>query len=243
MGRVLSSIGVGSATVDTVLPRPALRPGETATATVELSGGDATQSIEGIYFSLTARVEDERGGAKRVLAEPAIDRSITLEPGEEQSIPVELDVPLWTPLSRGDVVVRLATGLDIPWARDPSDEEAVTVEPGEIAAALFAAVEALGFARSSTAIVDAPVLDDRPFAQVFSFRPTDDAMAELVEGLELTLIPREEDLRVFLEVDQRDPVADAYDLDLNEQETSITFDRADPGLLRRRLRTEIERYA
>lgn len=50
MNQVLSSIGIGAATVDTVFPRTELVPGETVTADVELYGGDATQEIDGIYF-------------------------------------------------------------------------------------------------------------------------------------------------------------------------------------------------
>jgi len=243
MGRVLSSIGVGSATVDTVLPSGEVQPGETVDASVELTGGDSTQSIDGIYFALKARVDGLEGTDERVLAEPSLDRSITLSPDDERSVPVELEVPPWTPLSRGDAEVWLETGLDIAWARDPSDEDRLRVVPCPITEALFEAIAQLGFEYHHATIVDTPYIDGRPFAQVFDFRPTDDDLATRVDKLDVTIMPREADLRTFLEVVRRDRVADAYDLALNEQETSITFDRADPGMLRRRIRNEIDRYA
>jgi sporulation-control protein len=239
MKRVLSSIGIGAATVDTVFPRTELSPGETVTAEVKLYGGDATQDIEGIYFQLKTRLS---GGEdrERIIGEFAVDQALTLEPDEERTIPVEVLVPRWTPLTRGGASVWLETGLDIDWAKDPTDEDRIDILPGEYTAALFEAVEELAFALRTTKLVDTPYLDDRPFAQTFDFRPTDEQFGTDLDKLEITLVPREDDLRTFIEFDRVDELADAYGMDFDEQEVSITFDRVDPGTIRRRLRNEID---
>lgn len=242
MRRVLSSIGVGNATVDTVLPRTELHPGETVEGTVELHGGDSTQEIDGVYFSLESRVESEDEVERRQLAEHELERSIELEPGDERELPVDFRIPRYAPLARGDAEVWIETGLDIDWARDPTDEDRLRVVPDERTAALFDAIEDLGFAYRYSELVDTPYLDDRPFAQEFDFRPTTDEFAERLDELEVTAMPRRDDLRVFVEFDQRDPVAEEHDLDFDEMETAITFERADADEIRSRLRSAIEHY-
>jgi sporulation-control protein len=238
MKRVLSSIGVGAATVDTVFPRTDLGPGETVTADVELYGGDATQTIEGIYFQLKTSLDDE--DRERTVGEFAVDEAVTLEPDQERTIPVDVTVPRWTPLTRGGTSVWLETGLDIDWAKDPTDRDRIDVLPGEHSTALFGAVEDLGFALQATELVDTPHLDDRPFAQQFDFRPTDGQSVTDLDRLVVTIAPREDDLRTFLKFDRVDEVAETYDMEFDEQEVPVKFNRADAELMRRRLRNEID---
>jgi sporulation-control protein len=238
MKRVLCSIGIGAATVDTVLPRAKVTPGDTVTADVNLYGGDATQEIQGIRFVLKARLS---GGAdeERVVGEFGVEETITLEPDDERTIPVDVHVPLWTPITEGGASVWLETRLTIDWAVDPSDEARIEVVPDRYTAALFDAVEKLGYALRRSELVEGTYLDDRPFAQRFDFAPTDPGVGDL-DGIELTIMPREEDLRVFAGFSQRDAVAEEYDVRFDDHEVSITFDRDDASLMSRRLRSEIK---
>lgn len=244
MKRVLSSIGIGTATVDTVLPEAEVRPGETVALDVELFGGDATQEIDGIYFVLKSRVESADGDVdERVVSEAAVDRAITLDPGEERTIAADLDVPLWTPITRGGASVWLETGLDIAWARDPTDEDRVEVVPEAFVAALFEAVEDLGFALVHTELDDTPHLDDRPFAQEFDFRPTEERYAGVLDELEVRVAPRGDDLRVVVEFDRGDDVAAEHGVDFDEQEVPMTFDRPSVDEIRGRIRNGIDQYS
>lgn len=238
MKRVLASFGIGGATVDTVFPRASFSPGDVVTADVRLQGGDATQEIAGLYFVLNAELP--AGNGEQVVAEFSVDESVTLDPGDERTIPVDVHFPLWAPLSLGGVSVWLETGLEIDWAKDPSDSAEIEMVPGEIAQVLFDTVGNLGFALRDSRLVDVPIVDGRPFAQQFDFRPADDQFAGDVDDIEITLIPREDDLRVFVEVDRVDEVADEYDLDFDEHEVSLTFDRADANMMERRLRNAIQ---
>ncbi|MFB6183273.1 MAG: sporulation protein [Haloarculaceae archaeon] len=235
MGRILSSIGIGSATVDTVFPRTELVPGETVTADVELYGGDATQEIDGVYFVL----KTEHDGEKRTVAEFAADSAVTLEPDDERTIPVEMEIPVWTPLTRDGTTVWLETGLDIDWARDPTDEDRIEIVPDEYTAALLAAVDDLGFETTGSELIETDYLDDRPFAQALSFRPTGDGLAADLDELTVTLVPRADDLRAFVEFDQHDRVAEEYDQEFDEQEISFTFERASVAAIRGRLKNEL----
>jgi sporulation-control protein len=237
MKRLLSSIGIGAATVDTILPQSAVRPGETLDLTVELSGGETAQRIDGLYFTLTA----EADGVEWNVGRYESDDSFTIEAGEERTEQVTVTIPVWTPVTRGGTRVSLATGLDIDWAVDPTDEDDVTVEPDDYVAALFAAAEQLGFDFVASTVVETPWLDDRPFAQELVFEP-DSRFERDVAKLVLTTIPRGDDLRLYVQVQQRDEVAEATGQDFNEQELSVTVTYANPEMIARRISSTIDQF-
>jgi sporulation-control protein len=237
MKRLLSSIGIGAATVDTVLPQESVQPGERVDLDVELSGGDAAQTIDGLYFSLVA----EADGDEWLVDEYGFSGSFTIDPGEERTDQVTVAVPPWTPVTRGGPRVRLETGLDIDWAVDPTDRDDLVVEPGPFVAALFEAAADLGFEFVSSSLVETPWLDDRPFAQSLVFDPGSRFERD-VEALVLTTIPRADDLRLYIEVRQRDAVAEAVGQDFNEQELSVTVTYADPEMIARRITSTIEQF-
>jgi len=239
MGRILSSIGVGAATVDTVLPKPELRPGETVQVDVELSGGDSNQVIGGIFFELKTRTGSD--GDATVLSEIEVERSISLSPDEERTIPVDIELPLWTPVTRDGVSVWLATRLEIDWARDPTDEDRITVVPDEYVSALLDALDDLGFALDGTEVVDVPFVDDRPMAQRFRFRPTDDQYSADLDALKVTVMPRPGDLRVFVEFDRKGTIADEHALDFDKQEEPMTLERPSVEAIRGRIEEGIRR--
>lgn len=239
MKRVLTSIGIGSATVDTILPDTAFSPGETIRGTVELTGGDSTQEIDGVYFALKARHTAD--GGERDLGTFTVDEHVALSADEERSLPVEFELPVWTPLTQGGASVWLETGVDIAWAVDPTDEDQIDIVPDESLTALFDAIDALGFALEGSRLVDVAFVDGRPFAQKFDFRPTDRFTDDLAD-LEVTILPRESDLRVLLEFDHYDEVEAEYDLDLAEQEVSLTFEHANTEMMQNRILREIKEY-
>jgi len=240
MRRVLSRIGIGAATVDTVLPAGELRPGETVTVDVELYGGNSTQDIEGIYLVLTARAASD--GAHE-LAEFVVERRLTLDPGEERTIQADVEVPLWTPITVGGVSVRLETRLDVDWSRDPTDEDGVEVVPDDAVAALFDALDEMGFGLRGSELDEVPHVEDRPLAQRFRFEPTGGPYEAELDSIEVTPMPRGDDIRVFVEFDRAGTIADEHGLDFDKQEVSMTFDRASVPAIRRRLEAGIERNA
>jgi sporulation-control protein len=239
MGKLLSSIGIGSATVDTILPAETIQPGETVRLRVEMIGGDAEQTIDGMYFRLKSEAE---GGEEITVDEYVVDEGLTLESGEERTRYVDVDVPLWTPLTLGETTVWLETGLEIDWAVDPTDSDALEVVPEKFVAALLDAVDALEFTFEGTSVDRVPWVDDAPFAQKLRFRP-DGKFRRDVTDLVVTVVPRGDDVRLFVEIDQRDSTAEHTGMDYNEQEISMTIDTADAGLVRRRLEAALQRFS
>lgn len=237
MRRVLSSIGIGTATVDTILPKSELSPGETVDLTVELEGGDSTQEIESIYFALLTQVE----GEDVVLEQFELSDSFTLDSGDSRTRTTHITVPRSTPLTRDDQRVWLKTGLDIEWAVDPTDEDTVEIVPDDRLGMLLEVIEELGFTPAAVTTQTTPWLDRREFLQAFSYTPERDRWPNL-DGLTAMPVVRSDDLRVFVEIDEREEFEHLTDQDYDKQEVSITFDTTNRDVLRRRLESTIESH-
>lgn len=238
MSRLLSSVGIGSATVDTILPTAELSPGETVEATVEIEGGSSAQEIGEIYFALVTR----GGGDEVVLSTFEIADAFTIEAGETRVITTDVTIPRWTPLTRDDQTVWLKTGLGIDWAVDPSDEDVIEVVPDAFVAALFEAVEGLEFAYSHSEIVESPWLERQPIVQTVTFLPETDRFEDDLDALTLTCVPRGDDLRVVVGLDEREPAEQQTEVEFDVQEVPITFEGADAAEMQRRIASTIDRY-
>lgn len=240
MRRVLSRIGIGASTVETVLPGAEFVPGEAVSVEVELYGGDSRQEIRGIHLVLAAR--DDADG-EHELAAYHVEEPISLGADEERTIRADLEVPLWTPVTTGGVSVWLETRLDIDWARDPTDEDRVKVVPDEAVSALFEALDGMGFTLRGSELVDVPHVEDRPIAQRFRFEPTEGPYEAALDAIEVTVMPRPDDLRAFVEFDRAGTIADEHGLDFDKQEVPMTFERTSVAAIRGRLEAGIERNA
>ena len=237
MGHVLSSIGIGTATVDTILPKTELKPGETVELTIELEGGDLDQEIESIYFALLTRV----GGDDVVLDQFQLDESFTLATGESRTTTTDATVPYSTPLTRDGQHVWLKTGLDIEWAIDPTDEDTVEIVPDAHLGALLDAFDRAGFTANHVEIEETPWLDRRQFLQAFAFTPDGDQWPDL-DGVTVMPVLRGEDLRVFVEIDEREDAEHLTDQEFDKQEVTITIDTTNTDMIQRRLESTIESH-
>jgi sporulation-control protein len=214
---VFSRLGVGAATVDTILPDEAFTPGAQVDVTVELVGGDSSQTIENIYLKLIAsnrtNTADETDHVLETYA--LLDESVDLAADETRTMQTHIRLPFWTPITAtDDISVRIDTGLDIEWAVDPTDADELTIASTETIDALFTAMEDLDFAHLGTRIKEGEAwMTDRPFVQTFAFAPETEPFIDHLDVLRLTCLPREDDLRVAVEIDQFDAVADDPDLE------------------------------
>ncbi|WP_227378830.1 sporulation protein [Haladaptatus halobius] len=237
MKRVLSSIGIGAATVDTILPKTQLKPGETVEVTVELEGGDSDQEITAIYFALLTQVDDD----DVVLDQFQLNESFTLATGESRTTTTDITVPRSTPLTQDGQQVWLKTGLDVKWAVDPTDKDTIEIVPDAYLNALLDALNKLGFTTSHIGIEETPWLDRRQFLQKFEFTPDGDQWPDL-DGVTVMPVLRGEDLRVFMEIDECESAEHLTDQDYDKQEVSITFDTTNLDIIRRRLKSTIEAH-
>jgi len=235
MGRLLSSLGIGAATVETILPDGALAPGETVEVTVEIKGGSVQQTIDGLYFGLLTKTD----GSDQLIAQFRVVESLTVDAGQRRTIETEITIPPWTPVTRGDRRVWLKTGLDVSWAVDPNDEDDIVVAPGPHMEALFAAAEDLGFEPCESELRE-PKWHDWPLVQAFRYEPGPAVYRDDVEALTLVPLSRERGLRTVIEIDEAEPAEAETDIAYDQQEILHVFETADRDRVRRQLRSRID---
>ena len=242
--RVLSSVGIGAAKVDTVLINERFRPGDLLEGTVYINGGDVEQQIDAIYFSVhtTYEVETDDGTTTRTatLAKHQLSDNLTVEPGQQYELPLSFQLPWHTPLTVARTQVWLQTGLDIKQAIDPGDKDIIDVVPDDRIVALFDALQSLGFTLYQSDCEQAPARWRRrqPFVQEFEFKPTQGRFRGVLDELELICFTDQHQVEIWLEVDRKARGLGSLlseMMELDESLVQMTYTDADPDALRDRL--------
>jgi sporulation-control protein len=241
----LTRIGIGSATVDLIPERTRVRPGDRVDAVLEIRGGASRQVVDDIEIALvteyTVRTDD--GGYQETCAlwETEFTDGFTIEPDADRTIEAPpLQVPESTPLTMGKTRVWLQTGLDIDWALDPSDEDALDVQPGGRTQALLDALEALQFClrsvRNEKTITDS---GPHPFVQKFAYDVGGGPFDGRLDAV--TVMPLQTDGRLHVSIEVDRSGIEVFDLDEQYRRTQIESDAPDEvreqveGLLQRGL--------
>jgi len=207
--KVLASVGIGSAKVDTVLEKNLYTAGETVYGKVVIQGGNTEQEIDSINLALKTKYLKEFNDSKYyedgIICSFAITESFTIKADERKEIPFNFQIPYLTPVSIGKSKIWLHTGLDISMALDPTDEDYITVQPSPLAQSVLDSVNSLGFR-----LVE--VENEKPsrglgantaFIQEFEYRPTGE-FRNYLDELELTFIRQSADEATFvMQVDRR----------------------------------------
>jgi sporulation-control protein len=248
MRNVLARIGIGAATVDTVLPTTTLTQGESVEVRVEMHGGSTEQEVDAVYLALKTMYRDdqeafgestERAGG--TVSKTRITEPFTLGPDEERTVEVTVEVPRETPVTLGETQVWLDTGLDVSRALDPDDRDHVDVVPGPHLDALIDALDELGFALHSVSCRSA---EDGFFPtpeQEFGFRPRDGQYAEALDELELVATPADHGLDVVLGVDRREGLLSTV-TDGDEGREEFTVTHTDVDRLADEVRAVLDRH-
>jgi sporulation-control protein len=228
MRQVLASIGIGNATVDTVLPSTSVRPGESVDAEVRVEGGEAAQDVSYIDLELETQYATDDGYRTATIDRLHLTDGFTVDAGESLAFDTALEIPWATPVTLGRVDVWVETELEIDLAVDPEDRDYLDVEPTPRMEAVFDAVDDLGFSFRTADCQGDPYgryVTGRRFVQEFEFRPRGGRFAGDVDEIELVFDPQPGALRVFVEVDRRGGLlAEAMDAD----ESHERFELAEP---------------
>lgn len=213
--KVLASIGIGAAKVDTVLHTEHLLPGQKFSAEVIITAGDVEQDISGLELALMTKVkvESDEGEyfADHVLDKWSIVDQRTLQPGEVLRIPFEARLHSETPITEisqglNQSVVWIATGLNIDFALDATDRDPVYVYPNEAVKTFMLAMEKLGYK-----LVKSDV--EKGYLRTSNFNSTSGCYQELEykpaglnvfgpKEVELSFVPEALKTHVLIEVDR-----------------------------------------
>lgn len=171
----LRSLGSGGPTIDAVLDSDRVEVGGTLTGTLHIRGGDPDQVASKATLDVVARVQKKMGddeySADEVIAGIALPGPLPL--GREHSLPFRIELPPHTPVTSfgGRNFVWLRSGLDVPWAIDPSDKDSLLVLPSRAQANVLQAMEGLGFRLYKVDIDARSSWLGRKWVQEFEFRP------------------------------------------------------------------------
>jgi sporulation-control protein len=236
--KLLASIGIGSAKVDTLLNSTTLRVGDTLEGEVHIKGGSTEQQIDNIYLRLMTRYSKEQGNSTTyvdtVLDDLEVSKPITIRPGQQIDIPVSLKVPLTTPVTMRRIPVWLKTGLDIDDAIDPKDTDRLEILPHPNMQKVLDAVAHMGFQlKTTTCEHSIRHSRDVPFVQEIEFFPPPNYGIGIRE-LELIFFLEPSGLEMLVEVDRRGRglgglVQRALDLDERWQHLRFSQEQLDLG--------------
>jgi sporulation-control protein len=229
MKKVLASIGIGNATVDTVLPTTTVTPGETVEAEIHVVGGSATQEVSAIDLELETKYATDDGYREATIDRLRLSEGLTVEPDQQETLTTDLQIPYRTPVTLGRADVWVETELEIDLAVDPEDKDYLDVQPTPRMQAVFDAAEELGLTFRSAELEGdqyGRYVDRGGFVQEFEFRPQGGPFAGDVDEIELVTVPGPDELTVYVEVDRRAGLLSEL-AETDERTTRFTISDAD----------------
>lgn len=248
--KLLASVGVGAAKVDTQLEKEQFVPGETVHGKVVIQGGDVEQTIDSIHIFLMTEaireVDDRKVKEKVALQKYPVANQETIKEGETKEIPFSIQLPYHAPASLGRLPIWFETGLDIPMALDPEDRDPIKVSPHPYIEKVMNALEShLGFRLRKVEMESSKRFG---YVQEFEFTPVGEYRSYLDE-LEVIFFLQENHVDVMLEVDRRARglgglFAEALEMDESRAKVTFTRQELDGSLdaVARKLQQTIDQY-
>lgn len=249
--KLLSSIGIGAAKVDTRLAKKSYTVGETIEGEVFIKGGKNEQDIDNIYLTLmtdyVVEVDDKKVRRSVALDKILLTERFTIASNEEKVVPFQIKVPYEAPVTMGSTRVWIQTGLDIKMAIDPQDKDFLEIKPHQLVREFIDAAGRLGFRLRQVDCEKTPSYfrNGLPFVQEFEFKATSGEFARKLDELEAVFQLTENEARVLLQIDRRARGFSSFlaeSLNMDESFVKFTFNKSDIGTLDRTLGDLIRKY-
>lgn len=216
--KILASVGIGKAKVDTILLDDQLRAGEPFAIEVVIKGGEVEQELNGLEFAIMAEAkaektvgDDEVKYNKSVVLQswqPMLKQ--TIQPGETITRHFNLDLhpeaPATSLFGQRIAKVWLQTGLDIKNGIDGSDKDPLTIVPSNTQLAVLELIENSGYRLFKTDLEAGYVRANEfsshlPCYQEYEFKPESRSFFGAKE-LEVTFVDNGEETGVLIEIDR-----------------------------------------
>ncbi|MEE1941497.1 sporulation protein [Streptomyces sp. TRM 70361] len=212
--KLFASVGIGGASVETVLTEPNVVPGGVVQGEVRIQGGSVAQEIQGLSVGLQAKVEVESGEEeynKNIeFHRQQLGGAFELQPGSVHTVPFGLEVPWETPITMfmgqhlTGMNIGVKTELAIAKAVDSGDLDPVNVHPLPAQQAILDAFGALGFRFKNADTEQGHIRGTRqklPFYQEIEFLAPQQYRG--LSQVELSFVADEREMDVVLEMDKK----------------------------------------
>ncbi|WP_214824240.1 sporulation protein [Exiguobacterium algae] len=208
--KILSSIGIGAATVDTRLTENRCVPGGELHGVVHVEGGSVEQAVDRIYLFFNTlykhEVNDKPTHSTFTIEKILLNEApFLIGPGEVKEIPFTVNVPYNTPISVSQSKSWIETGLDIAQAVDPKDEDAIMVTPNDAQQVILDVMDELGFRlkKADTEMLPARHRSGRlPIAQELEYSANGSKYGRELDELEVVLLQDAEAIELLIQVDR-----------------------------------------
>lgn len=251
--KVLASVGIGNAKVDTKLSDSTFMVGEMISGVTEVVGGNTSQSVDSIYIKVYTTFEREANDKKYTdsiaIYTHKITEPFTIGEQEKKEFTFSFNLPLNTPVTMGKTRVWLQTGLDIKNAVDPGDKDMIEIRPNAFISAGLQAAQNLGLKLRKVDCEEAPraYRGITKFVQEYEFIATSGPFRGKFDEIELSFIPKGlDEVELLIQVDRRvRGLGSLFSEALNMDESYIrlTLSNSDLSTLESKIRQEIARYA
>ena len=213
--QVLSSFGLQGVQVDTILNTPHLQVGQALQGAIHFKGASSSKRINAISLELMTMVEVESGDHEsrqaQCIARWPMSGAFDLLAEQTHQCPFNLMLPFETPITQlnchyNHTQVWLHTHLDIDWAIDAHDNDALAIYPSPPMQAVITALEQCGLSLYS-ADVEHGQLRGGHFQstigcyQELEFRPN--AWLSNLNELEVSFVTTAQQTHVLFEVDRK----------------------------------------
>ncbi len=251
--KVLASVGIGAAKVDTKLYNSQVMVGEQLTGIVEIRGGNVGQEIDDIYVSLKTTYvkesDDKKHTQQGVIGKYRISEKFMIAPNEVKEFPLSITVPIDTPITGGKTKIWIETGLDIKNSVDPSDKDFIDIRPSKLTQEVLNVVQDLGFRLREVECEAAPsrLRGRLPFVQEFEFVPSGGSFRGKLDELELVFSQQQANtLDIMIQIDRRARGLGSFlaeKLSMDETNLRLTVTTEDLPNLKNKLFEIIQRYS
>ncbi|WP_271271087.1 sporulation protein [Aliamphritea hakodatensis] len=214
---LFARIGVGAATVDTILTTEHFLPGARVEGRIDVKGGDVEQEISAITLKLMTNAKVESDDTVSYVAHPInqfqVTEAFTLKPNESRSMDFSFDLHPETPITvlethNNQCRVWVETALDIDFAVDPTDRDPMHIHPPQAVTYFIQAMNACGYAMVK-ADVESGFLRANTFRshsgcyQEIEFRPGGyGSLFGSIQEAELSFILTPDTTHVLIELDR-----------------------------------------
>tara|TARA_B100000073_G_scaffold348077_1_gene364922 strand:- start:3255 stop:3995 length:741 start_codon:yes stop_codon:yes gene_type:complete len=154
--KLMASVGIGNATVDTIVKTENIYPDSMVDLEIVIKGGSVEQDLSGLSIALCTAVKQEvESGdiefdynSTYIISQFEVPMEHTLiQPEEEMVIECQIHIHPETPITalRSQSAVWLRTGLDIDNGLDASDKDYLVIQMPKLQETILSALSELGY--------------------------------------------------------------------------------------------------
>ena len=251
--KMLATIRIGSAKVDTRLENTKYHQGEEVKGVIHIQGGDVEQKIGDVYIKVYTqylqKIDDHKVYKKKELLRYKVKGEFLLGKDEVLEIPFTFHLPHEVPITIGQVKVWIHTELGIDLAIDPIDKDYISISPSPVMEAFFAALESLGFRIYKAECKHAKYRygSSLPFLQEFELKPYHGEFHNRLDEIEVTLLNQNESqAEVYLQIDRKARGMSGLlseILDTDETNLRMILTKSDIPYMKQKIRELLHRHS